>query len=88
MFLRLVNALDIATLLAGQTPMDVLLEDLEIAGYGMQWRAKLVTESRKKLCLDPVRGFGFLPRGLYERRILRQKSAKGWIANQKSGMLL
>src|SRR5688500_10719736 len=64
MVLRLVNPLDIAALIRSQAAMDVLLKNLDVAGDGVKRRAKLVTQSREKLRLDPVRGFGFPARGL------------------------
>src|SRR3954468_21111228 len=64
MLLRLVDALDVAPLLGVQVAMDVLLEDLEVAGDCVQRGPELVTQAREELRLDPIRGFGVLSRRL------------------------
>src|SRR3954462_15221699 len=65
MFLRLVNALDVVTLVVCEPTMNVLLQNLEVSRYCMQRRAKLVAETREQLRLDAIGRFCLLARTLF-----------------------
>src|ERR1700674_3647482 len=64
MFLGLVDARDVTTLIGRKHAVDVLLQNLEVAGDCVQRRPKLVTETSEKFGLDAIRGFRVLARGL------------------------
>ena len=67
MLLRLMDTVDIFALLFVQTTVDVLLQNLEVAGYRVKRRSEFVTESGEEFRLDPIRRLGFLPRSLFTR---------------------
>ena len=61
MLLRLVDPIEIPSLLFRQRTMDVLLENLEVTGHCVQRRSEFVAQPRKELSLDAIRRFRVLP---------------------------